>query len=368
MTETIDALRARAAVDITRLPEPDLVEPLDFERLREEALDFVRAELGGLDIDLESEPIVKIAEAIAYREMLLRGRVNDAGRAVLLAFASGTDLDHLGALMDVARQDGETDARYRLRIQLAPRAQSVAGPRAAYEFHARDASRWVKDVSVQNPIPGDVLVTILSTVGDGTARERVAETDEAVTFAADGTAALAGRYVSAVTVEHEGTTLSPGVDYVVYADAGVLERLEIGAIPPYADGSGAEVTVSYERAAELELVRETLSADEIRPLSDNVIVQGGTIVTYDVHARIWLYDGPSAEIARRAAENALKDHVRRFHLLGQEITTSRLKAAAHVEGVHEVVLDSPSGNVTAMPDQAPYAGSVTVTVGGRVDF
>ncbi|MCK9911337.1 hypothetical protein MXD81_19455, partial [Microbacteriaceae bacterium K1510] len=80
---------------------------------------------------LESDPAVKIAEAAAYRETLIRARVNDAVRAVLLAYAHGTDLDHKGVDFEVARMvmgaDPDTgapimedDERLRRRQQLAP--------------------------------------------------------------------------------------------------------------------------------------------------------------------------------------------------------------------------------------------------------
>ena len=45
---------------------------------------------------VESDPAWTILEVAAYRELLLRQRINDASRAVMLAFATGADLEHLG--------------------------------------------------------------------------------------------------------------------------------------------------------------------------------------------------------------------------------------------------------------------------------
>ena len=50
--------------------------------------------------------------------MLLRNRINIAARGQLLAYAAGTDLDHLAAFYGVERLAGEGDERLRLRIQL----------------------------------------------------------------------------------------------------------------------------------------------------------------------------------------------------------------------------------------------------------
>jgi phage-related baseplate assembly protein len=112
-------------------------------------------------VDLESEPARKLIEVFAYRELGLRGRVNDAAKAVMLAFAVGTDLDHIGARYAVARLTGEDDERFRARVALAPEALSVAGPEGAYQFHAMTADVTIKDVSVYMSRPGRVVVTVM---------------------------------------------------------------------------------------------------------------------------------------------------------------------------------------------------------------
>lgn len=44
-------------------------------------------------LTLESEPIVKLLQENAYREVIWRQRVNEAARAVMLAYAAGTRRD-----------------------------------------------------------------------------------------------------------------------------------------------------------------------------------------------------------------------------------------------------------------------------------
>lgn len=146
-------------IDLSQLPAPDVIEPLDYETLlaqRKARLIALYPLEDQADIAatlaLESEPMVKLLQESAYRELVLRQRVNDAARALLLAYATGATLDHLGALFDVKRlliSAGDPQAGrdpvyedcddYRERIQLAPRGFSVAGPLDAYVFHARSA-------------------------------------------------------------------------------------------------------------------------------------------------------------------------------------------------------------------------------------
>jgi phage-related baseplate assembly protein len=160
-----------SAINLAQLPPPQLIDPLDFERMLAELKDFVRLKLteeGSTLLDtlnLESDPIVKILEVVAYRETLLRALVNDKAKAVLLAFAIGTDLDQIGALFGVARmvENGvpEIDERFRRRIALAPEAFSVAGPAGAYEFHALTLSLGISDAHAFTPSAEAGKVTLV---------------------------------------------------------------------------------------------------------------------------------------------------------------------------------------------------------------
>ena len=99
--------------DLTQLPAPTVVEALDFETiLASHRADLIARYPAAADvIALESEPLAKLLEAHALRELIYRQRVNDAARAYLLAYATGSDLDHKGAFYGVPRLPGETDGR-----------------------------------------------------------------------------------------------------------------------------------------------------------------------------------------------------------------------------------------------------------------
>ncbi|MFO7805755.1 MAG: baseplate J/gp47 family protein [Paracoccaceae bacterium] len=160
------------AINLSGLAPPEVIETLDFEAIVTEMRNDVVARFPAIRgvIDLESEPARKLIEAFAYREMLLRARINDASRAVMLASATGNDLDHLAVLFSVARikiEDergdliDEPDSRLRRRVQLAPDAFSVAGPKGAYVYHALTMAAWARDASAVMTRPGRVRVTML---------------------------------------------------------------------------------------------------------------------------------------------------------------------------------------------------------------
>lgn len=296
-----------AAVDLSKLPVPDIVEALDFEIILAERKARMRELLDEAGIlpdwnpDLESDPIVKLLEENAFRELLLRQRVNDAARAVMLASAQGADLDHIGARYNVFRllvQAGdsaanppvpeilESDTRFRMRIQLAFEGFSTAGPVGAYRFHTLSADARVKDCSITRPEPGDVLVTVLSTEGDGTA--------------------------------------------------------------------SAEL---------LAIVAAALNDERVRPLNDTVIVAGAEIVHYDITATLEVSPGPDGETVRGAAQIAAQAYADDVHAMGGVVALSGVDGALHRPGALRVIRTLPAADIITSPIQAPYCDSITVAAG-----
>jgi phage-related baseplate assembly protein len=175
------------AADISQLARADLIETIDYEAILAEQKAWVTARWSELRVSrpdlpeldtlvLETEPITIILEAVAYRETLLRALVNDKARAVLLAYATGTDLDHLGALFATARREIATgvmqsDTEYREEIQLAPEAFSTAGPEGAYVYFARRAHASICDAAALNPNSNRIDIVLLSREPGGIASD-----------------------------------------------------------------------------------------------------------------------------------------------------------------------------------------------------
>ena len=178
-------------IDLSLLPAPQIVDVPDFETLlAERKAAFIALypadEQAAVahTLALESEPITKQLQESTYREVLLRQRINEAAQAVMVAYALGGDLDQLAANYNVKRltvtpADNEavppvaavmeSDDALRLRVPAAFEGLSVAGPTAAYEFHARSADGRVADASATSPAPAEVVLTVLNREGDGTA-------------------------------------------------------------------------------------------------------------------------------------------------------------------------------------------------------
>lgn len=148
-------------IDLSQLPAPTVVEPLDFETILAEIVADFRGRYTDYTAWVESDPALKLLEVAAYRELLIRNRVNEAAKACMLAFAKGANLDHLVALNDVERQAGESDERLLRRFRLSLEALSVAGPRGGYEFHALSADPRVTSVDITSDTAGAVQLVVI---------------------------------------------------------------------------------------------------------------------------------------------------------------------------------------------------------------
>ena len=296
-------------IDLSQLRPPVVVEPLDFETLfneRKEAFialypedeqDVIRRTLS-----LESEPITMLLEENCYRELLLRQRVNEAARAVMVAYSVGSDLDQLAANFNVERltitqEDDsvvppvpavmESDADLRVRTPQAFEGLSVAGPTAAYEFFGLSADGRVADVSAVSPTPACVTISVLSREGDGTASQEL-----------------------------------------------------------------------------IDIVASALNGEEVRPVADRVTVQAAEIVPYEIDATLYIYPGPESEPVRQASEQKLQAYIADQRRLGRDIRLSAIYAALHVEGVQRVELAQPVADMVLDDTQASNCTGYTITVGG----
>lgn len=145
------------------MQQPNIIEPLNFEeiffRMKEELVSR-DASFTGL---VESDPAIKILEVAAWRELLLRQRMNEAVKSNLLKFAKGEDLDNLAEFYGVEREKEEEDERFRKRVKAKIAGWSTGGSKEYYKYHALSADSRVKDALVESPIPGKVQISILST-------------------------------------------------------------------------------------------------------------------------------------------------------------------------------------------------------------
>lgn len=178
----VSSIATSPAIDLSRLPPPQIIDQPDYETRRSAMIARLVSLMEEFTALVESDPAIKLIEMDAFEDMILVQQVVDAIRNNLIAYATGAHLEHLGALYGVTRLEitpanpatgapavMENDEELRGRILLAPHSFSVAGPELAYVYHAKSASADVLDASATSPTPGEVIVSVLSRTGNGTA-------------------------------------------------------------------------------------------------------------------------------------------------------------------------------------------------------
>ncbi|BCX67970.1 baseplate assembly protein [Pseudomonas izuensis] len=292
-------------VDLSSLPAPSVLEPLDFEVVYEEGLGVFRGYMDdNWSAALESDPVTKVLEVGAYNKVGNRARVNDAGKALLLAHAKGSDLDHLGANVNLKRlviqledllavppvpEVKEEDDPFRERIQLAYEGLTTAGPRNSYILHARNASGLVADATAESPKPCYVTVTVLSSEGKGE------------------------------------------------ASAELLATVAAG-----------------------------LNDDNVRPVCDRVTVQSAQIIDYRIDAILHMTGaGPEADASLAEAQSRLSGWINPRKRLGVEVARSAVDAQLHVAGVSRVELVDWV-DLAPTKAQGAYCTGFTVKLAGTI--
>ncbi|MEI8634717.1 baseplate J/gp47 family protein [Vibrio sp. PP-XX7] len=157
-------------IDLSQLPAPEIVQQLDAVIIRTRMLARY-AELKQVDAPKTGDPLYFAFSAMAEEITRARQEFQDISLENMVAFASGNNLQQLGALRPVERFDSESDDQYRRRVQMAPEGFSTAGPEGAYIFHALSADGDVLDAYPDSPDGFKINLYILSRSGDGTASQ-----------------------------------------------------------------------------------------------------------------------------------------------------------------------------------------------------
>lgn len=309
---------------------------IDFEATEVVRTDYYKAALSAFGIDydvqvLETDPMrIAYAEGGAYVEMLLDQRINEAMSSLSLATATGSALDHIAATYyGVSRQiktdaDGveiaETDARFRARIALAPEAFSMAGPEGAYTFHALE-------------LDGKQDLADAATYSE----------EDAATYSAGvpyADAFTRGKRPTAFTGRANGNpVLAPEVLVVV--------------LPTLAYGAADQALI--------DRVFDAVTADEVRPIGDNVRVEAAEILDYTVNLRIGYEQGSDPAPLVAAVKANLETYTARRRKVGATAERLGLGGAAYISGIENVNLVSPAADVGGGSKQVPNCTAIVVT-------
>ncbi|WP_242913479.1 baseplate assembly protein [Brevundimonas pishanensis] len=117
----------------------------------------------------------------------------------------------------------------------------------------------------------------------------------------------------------------------------------------------------------IDQVMAAVSAEDVRPLTDYVVVASAEIIPFEVEAVIKTFNGPDSEVVMTLARSRLDEHIARSYRLGRDITRSSLIAALCPDGVQDVNLIKPAASIVIEPEQAALCTGITITHGGLAE-
>lgn len=313
-----------SVIDLSRLPAPAVVETLDYEAILAalKADLIARAPELAPVLALESEPLVKVLEVAAWRETVLRARINDAARAVMLPWAAGADLDNLAARYDLARLPGEDDERLRARVLIGYHALSAAGSAASWRLRALSVSTDIRQVDVWADRPGRVKVCLLA---------RVAAPLHAVT-----------------------------------AEQAAVGFALFGRHPQHDAAQPMRWRVAQASDAIVAQVAAALLAEDVRPLTVEVDVTTAAVVPVAVRATLIHPPGQDGALLAAKAKDRL------LALAAQsafrvDLTRAMLIAALMGDGIRDVILAAPATDVAVGRGEIAAVTDITITTEARHD-
>ena len=350
---------------------PEILPPKSYEEILKELVHRTQELLPGYR-PAEGDDVMLVLQSFAYREKLLREHLYYAMKSNFLSTASGAELDHLAeTLYGLYRLKGAkptTTATFTLTTQLAydvtiPEGYQLAEDGGIYfayvteagmipagadeitlpiELDALVASSKVRTEIPVTPIPylevhqlGDFLHGG-DEESDAEFRSRIRES-----LAAKSTAGSAQTYRG----------------FALHAD----ERIDDVAVFSPSPGVVKVIYYSPETDSAMQTrVEEAVSAEAVRPLTDQVIVQPAITVPVDVSAHLIL--ARSDDPARRYLDAAAAlETLFATPRIGADATVAAIYRALMIPGVLDVQLSQPTANILIDEEHVAVLGTVNLS-------
>ena len=340
-------------VSLSNLPFPAIVEELDFEEIVKRKLNKVKEILADKGIEYqesEADDLMTLIEMDSYEEIALRASLNERIKQNFLAYATSSNLDHIGATrFGVERLQGkEPVAKYEFSLSLAQDSDVVL-PKGLLLGSGEDIAELMEDIVIKTgelsavgevklrafvkssevklediltPIPWVVTATQLTPFENGAE----IEDDE--------------RYRDRIWLSRERkTTAGSKLQYIFYAKSADVRVQEADV----RNGGAGVVEVAilqegFNTSDELvEIVKTALDKEEIRPLTDSVVVKKAVVKDVTIKATLFAKDISLVDTQR------IKDSFSEFEgKFGARLSIAKVYDLLTDSNIVDVSLESPS--------------------------
>ena len=323
-----------------------------------------------------------ILNFVVFRETLLVNRFNAGMRQMLYQFSTAPILDYIAGLVAVERLPAAS-AGCTVRFTLVAGHGSVLIPEGTRVSSSDGLAifRTIDDAIIAPAtmtVELSVLADVAGKVGNGYAVGTINKILDPLAFVStveniDVTGG--GSDVESDAQLRERIKLAPSQyssagsrsSYKFYAKSANAMITDVSVSSPV-PGSVLIVPLTNEEETPAQVITDVYNvcnAENVRPLTDTVIVSAPEREDYALMVDVVLYDGADAATERASITSALEDFAKEKRAkLGLDIIRSHIAQACRLSSVYDVTVVAPAANLIISDEQFPNCTGITVNVTG----
>lgn len=342
---------------LKNLPYPDVIEELNFNELLESIKELFKSYLTDKEIALlESDNYSALLETLAYRELLLRARINSAVKSMLLPFAQGSDLDNIVAIYGIERLKGEKPtASIELELSVLRDSDTLIPAGTLLRSENEDIAYVKETVTIKKGELKTIAVSVLDKfIKSSPVKCEYIQTPFPFVLKAKQISGFAGgadvesdeRLRERAVLSLERFSTAGSAKAYVYQTLSANAKIEEVSVL----NGGAGIVNIFLKSSDMseetrQSVEEYLSSEKVRPLTDKVVVKNARIKDIEIKATLELTDMFLQDIIDKeikASRKSLK--------LGEDLNLSYIYSMLHKNGVYRVNLATPTADTKVDED------------------
>ena len=362
--KTVDDVRGELIADYEAFMEQETGSPVTLDRASPHRM-------------ILNAAAVQIYQAMQY--------IDRAGKQSLLKYSYGGYLDNIGLLKGVSREPAKaatttlrfTASAVRQTATPIPQGTRVSGGGSVYFA----TSVYTEIPAGQSTVDVAASCTEAGTVGNGLAVGELSTMVDPLPYVESVTNTAetqGGAEIESDDALAERIYLAPGA----YSTAGPTDgylyharkfSASIGDVVATSDQAAGEVDIvflmadgSAPSAAMIAALKEYLSGDTIRPMTDKLTVAAPVEVTYSINLTYYINRSDSARAVtiQQEVAQAVEAYKTWQRTIGRDINPSKLAALVMEAGAKRVTVTAPTFTAVADTKVAALSGTASVTYGG----
>jgi phage-related baseplate assembly protein len=322
-----------------------------------------------------------------YASTLLAIAINETAKQNLLAYATNENLDKLAEFYGVVRlqsQPAQTILRFSIDTPLNFDVIIPSGTRATPDNNIFFATIQDAKISAGNTYT-DVLVScnVAGSIGNGFSIGQINKLVDTLPYVSK---------VENISVSMYGTDIEDDdrfrerirLSIERFSNAGSKQAYiyhtlsahqDIEDVEVYSPNAGQVKVIFTVKGGNIpnqdliDIVSNYLTADKVRPLTDQVIVSAPNIVNYDINFTYYINKKDEAKVL--VIQNAVNQAVNDFiawtkSKIGRDVLSEELITRIKQAGAYRIDLTLPTKQQLTL-EQIAYANNISITYGGLID-